>query len=889
MSIELSVTPGGKIHVAGDAALAEAFASGVGAGLLALLQGTVPADASGSFHFFRRLVREYAARLCRVPETEADPGAFFSAAFPDGETVRNLLFERPPMTGGEYLTPELLESMFRELENAMRSELAASGLLLPEYLRTLSPAWESVGRVAFHLAANRKNGDGLHPFAFLATFIHRLSENDQPRHLPLATALQTFSSDRKALLALLLPIRRAAEKSELLARMLADNSIYRPCAWTPMEAHTFVREISVYEEANIVVRFANLWKKRPKKLQAQVALDVGRRPGRLNSELLLKLSIQAVIGDEKLTEEELESLLESGGGLVRIKGEWVDADPENVRKLLKQWGALPRETLTLTEGARLLAGAAPEFPAPAADPELLRVEATAELEQLLSGEGLPEELKRPALPPRLELLLRSYQKSGIEFLWRTSALGMGACLADDMGLGKTLQVLSFLELLRLQGALEGCPALLILPASLLANWRDEAAKFTPELRLKLLHGSELAPGWMEKFMSDPAEFLRGCDLAVTTYATAVRLLAGLRKLEFPAVIADEAQALKNPASNQSRAVRSLRARRRIALSGTPIENRLTDLWSIFDFLSPGLLGSLPRFQESVKQMEEAGNSYAPLRRLTSPYILRRLKSDRAVIRDLPDKSEVNVFCTLSKEQALLYRRVVDAMKRDLESAGEERRAGVVLGALTHFKQICNHPAQFLGGGDFRMESSGKFRRLAELAELIASRQEKALIFTQFREMCEPLHELLAHHFGRPGLVLHGGTPVSRRPELVAEFQREEGPPFFVLSLKAAGTGLNLTAASHVIHFDRWWNPAVENQATDRAYRIGQHRNVLVHKFICVGTIEQRIDWMIRDKQKLAGSLLESGVESQLMKMTPAELLRFAKLDLNTLEESHEIL
>ncbi len=887
--MELTVTPDGRILVRGDAALAEEFASGAGAGLLALLKGTVPADASGSFHFFRRLGREYVARLCRVSETEAESGALFAAAFPDGESVRNLLFDRPPMNGGEYLTAERLESLFRDLEETIRSELASSGLGLSEYVRTLSPAWESVGKVAFHLAANRKNEDGRHPFAFLATFIHRLSENDQPRHLPLATALRTFSNDRKALLALLLPIRRAAEKSGLVARMLEDGSIYRPCVWTPAEAHTFVQEIPLYEEANILVRFANLWKKRPKKLQAQVALDVGRRPGRLNSELLLKFSVQAVIGDEKLTQEELDSLLESGGGLVRIKGEWVEADPENVRKLLTQWGALPRETLTLTEGARLLAGAAPEFPAPAVDPEQLRVVPTAELEKLLSGEELPAELKCPALPARLEKLLRPYQKRGVDFLWRTTALGMGACLADDMGLGKTLQLLSFLELLRIQGALVPCPALLILPASLLANWRDEAAKFTPELRLKLLHGSELAPGWMETFAAHPAEFLHDCDLAVTTYATAVRLLAGLRKLEFPAVIADEAQALKNPASNQSRAVRSLRARRRIALSGTPVENRLTDLWSIFDFLSPGLLGSLPRFQESVKRMEEAECSYAPLRRLTSPYILRRLKSDRSIIRDLPDKSEVNVFCTLTKEQALLYRRVVDAMKRDLEQAGEERRAGVVLGALTHFKQICNHPAQFLGGGDFRMESSGKFRRLAELAELIASRQEKMLIFTQFREMCEPLHELLAHSFGRPGLVLHGGTPVTRRPALVAEFQREGGAPFFVLSLKAAGTGLNLTAANHVIHFDRWWNPAVENQATDRAYRIGQHRNVLVHKFLCVGTIEQRIDWMIRDKRKLADSLLESGVESALMKMTPTELLRFAKLDINSMEESDGIL
>ncbi len=882
MSVRLLITPGGTVRAEGDAALERAFGAGGGAGLLALLKADAPPDAEPSFHFFRRIAREFAARLCRVPEGE--PDAMFRAARPDAAAAGAALFDRPPMTGGEYLSADLVLRLCGELEAAMNEELESTGLAVPDYLRALSPAWSSVGKVSFHLAENKNNEDGRHPFAFLGTFIHRLGENDRPRHLPLASALKTLAGDRAALAALLRPIREAAEKSPLVERLLADGAIYRPSAWTPAEAHAFVQDIPVFEEAGILVRFANLWKTaRPPKLQAKVSLDVGKKPSRLNSELLLKFSIEAVIGSETLNEKELEELLQSGGGLVRIKGEWVDADPENVKKLLKKWNLLPHDKLTLVEGARLLAGAAPEFPV--SDPELLRIEATAALERMLAGETLPEELRRPEFPPALASTLRHYQRDGVDFLWRATALGMGACLADDMGLGKTLQVLCYLELLHNSGRLAERPALLVAPASLLTNWKSEAEKFTPNLKLKLLHGSALEPGELEAFLADPAGFLAGYDLAVTTYATATRLAATLAKLEFPAVIADEAQALKNPESNQSRAVRALRGKRRIALSGTPVENRLTDLWSIFDFLSPGLLGSLPRFLETLKKLDESGKpAYAPIRKLTAPYILRRLKSDKSIIKDLPDKSEVNVFCPLTKAQAALYSRVLETMKRDLEAEGDEGKAAVVLGALTHFKQICNHPAQYTGGGDYSPEASGKFRRLAGLAEQIASRQEKALIFTQYREMCEPLHEHLARCFGRPGLILHGGTPVARRAELVKEFQREDGPPFFVLSLKAAGTGLNLTAAGHVIHFDRWWNPAVEDQATDRAYRIGQHRNVLVHKFICPGTIESRIDALIRDKRKLSDELLSGGVGSELVNLPAAELLKLARLDLNSMED-----
>ncbi len=311
-----------------------------------------------------------------------------------------------------------------------------------------------------------------------------------------------------------------------------------------------------------------------------------------------------------------------------------------------------------------------------------------------------------------------------------------------------------------------------------------------------------------------------------------------------------------------------------------MENRLSDLWSLFDFLNPGLLGSAKRFREFARGLErDDGEGYGALRGLVRPYILRRLKTDRSVIADLPDKTVVTAWCGLSRVQAALYRKAVDDLAADLEGREGIERRGLVLASLMRLKQVCNHPAQIRGDGRWDPAESGKFARLAEIAGEIAERQDRALVFTQFREVAEPLAAFLAGIFGRPGLVLHGGTPVRERADRVAAFQREDGPPFFVLSLKAGGTGLNLTAASHVIHFDRWWNPAVENQATDRAFRIGQRRNVLVHTFVCRGTVEERIDAMIREKTALANGLLDASGEAVLTEMKDEELMATVALDL----------
>jgi SNF2 family DNA or RNA helicase len=347
------------------------------------------------------------------------------------------------------------------------------------------------------------------------------------------------------------------------------------------------------------------------------------------------------------------------------------------------------------------------------------------------------------------------------------------------------------------------------------------------------------------------------------------------------VILDEAQAIKNSGARQTRAVKELQADAHVALTGTPVENRLSDLWSIFDFLNPGLLGSAKEFARLVRRLEaREHNAYEPLRALIRPYILRRLKTDKTVIADLPEKTEVRAFCHLAKAQAALYQQSVDQLRKELERVDGIQRRGLVLAYLMRFKQICNHPSQWLAEGDYDPAASGKFQRLAEICDELAQRQQRALVFTQFREIADPLAAYLAGVFGRPGLVLHGQTTLPKRREMVEAFQRDGGPPFFVLSLKAGGTGLNLTNASQVIHFDRWWNPAVENQATDRAFRIGQKRNVLVHKFVCRGTIEERVDRLIEEKTELAHQLVDGDGGKMLTEMSNDELLRFVALDVH---------
>jgi non-specific serine/threonine protein kinase len=504
------------------------------------------------------------------------------------------------------------------------------------------------------------------------------------------------------------------------------------------------------------------------------------------------------------------------------------------------------------------------------------------LAETLAALRRPDGLARIDPGKSLQGTLRPYQLAGVQWLYLLTQLRLGACLADDMGLGKTIQVLSLLLTLKNEPGDKRKTSLLVAPASLLANWASEIARFAPSLKARVAHPSA-APA--EKLNTDDADnpadvdLLADVDLVITSYGFLARS-PWLGAAPWRLVVLDEAQAIKNPAAQQTKMVKQLRADTRIALTGTPIENRLGDLWSIFDFINPGLLGSSKQFSSFVKGLADRPHgTYGPLRELVRPYILRRLKSDKSVIADLPDKTEVKAFCALGRRQAALYQQAVEELARRLEDVDGIQRRGMVLAFLMRLKQICNHPSQWLGDGAWVEKDSGKFARLRDIVEVIAARQEKVLIFTQFKETTAPLAAFVGSVFGRAGLVLHGETAIKKRKELVRQFQEDENIPFFVLSLKAGGAGLNLTAASHVVHFDRWWNPAVENQATDRAFRIGQTKNVLVHKFICRGTVEDKIDQLIESKKQLAGDLLGGGAEMALTEMKDAELLKLVALDL----------
>ncbi len=867
---EVSLTPGGRLQCDGGL-----FAEGNGPGLLALMAHSLQSLPPG-LAYFHRLFADYLRTL-----NTAD--ALTAATLPEWcDKLRPPLPEAtlqalalPPIRGAEYLDGERLLAIYRELEKALATRLAESQSDFTTLLRTLSPVWKDVGKITFHLAENKGENAATLPFAFLATFIYS-ADSSQPRHLPLAAAIKAYAGRPESLKAILSPIQAAAEKSPFLQELLESRAIFRPTAWNARQAYAFLLDAPLFEEAGILVRLPNLWRGAPSRPRVSVTVDAAAK-GALGRDALLNFSVNLTLNGEALTPEEIQTLLHSQEGLVRLRGQWVAADPERLQALLAHWQTAQRlmrdEGVSFVQGLRMLAGV--ERPAGVAKTdETPEMTAGPQLARLLREFGTPASVAMPPLPTSLDGILRPYQLDGVRYLWRVTASGLGCCLADDMGLGKTLQVLALLALWKNQGLLaDGLPALLVVPATLLANWQDEAARFTPSLRLKILHPSACRPEQWRQFLEKPMDVLRGCDVAICSYGMLTRL-SGLQGLSFPAVIADEAQAIKNPSSQQSRAVRALKAPRRLALTGTPVENRLTDLWCIFDFAVPGLLGPLKPFLEYTKGL---GSNYQPLRKLVRPFILRRLKTDRSIIGDLPPKTEVSQHCTFSRKQAALYQHVVERLKEELKQAEGIQRKGVVLGALTAFKQICNHPSQYLGDGDYAMEESGKFQQLWQLAETFAARQEKLLVFTQFREMTGPLARLLEAAFGRAGLVLHGGTSVKERPALVRSFQREDGPPFFVLSLRAAGVGLNLTAATQVVHFDRWWNPAVENQASDRAYRIGQTHPVLVHKFICQGTLEERIDELIQSKRELAEELLGGAPEKLLTSLNDSELLDLVKL------------
>lgn len=624
------------------------------------------------------------------------------------------------------------------------------------------------------------------------------------------------------------------------------------------------------EEAGFGVLLPSWWDRRATlglTLSAQTPTDgVVAKDKKFGKEQLVAFQWSLAVGDQTLSEAEIAALAAAKAPLIRLRGQWVTIDQDQLQRgLAFIKGTGKKRSRKRMTAAEILALAA-SHPDDAQTPlPITDVRADGWLGDLLRGE-LAQSVQPITPPPGLHAELRPYQQRGLSWLAFLSKVGLGACLADDMGLGKTVQLLA-LEVAERGVDPELPPTLLLCPMSLMGNWQREAAKFAPDLRIYVHHGGSRLSG------EQLTERLGVIDMVVTTYATATRDMDELAEITWCRVVLDEAQAIKNALSRSAKAVKRLTADHTVALTGTPVENRLAELWSIMDFLNPGLLGSPELFRTRYAIPVERYGHTEPaerLRAVTRPYVLRRLKTDPTIIDDLPEKIEVKQYCRLTTEQASLYQSVVDDMMEKIEGSEGIARRGRVLAAMAKLKQVCNHPALLLHDRSAIGARSGKVALLEELLGEILDAGEKVLCFTQFTEYAQMLLPHLAGRFDTDIAYLHGGTSKKRRDELVAAFQTDAGPPIFLLSLKAGGTGLNLTAANHVIHLDRWWNPAVEDQATDRAFRIGQHRNVQVRKFICTGTLEERIDEMLEEKKALADLVIRDG-EGWLTELSTGDL------------------
>jgi SNF2 family DNA or RNA helicase len=640
------------------------------------------------------------------------------------------------------------------------------------------------------------------------------------------------------------------------------------------EAFEFLRESAwILEDAGYKVIVPAWWTpagRRRAKLRLKAAVK-GTSSGKSQKksyfgfDQLVEYQYELAIGDETVSAKEWEQLVNAKAPLIKFRGEWMELDRDKMQEMLQFWQQHGQEKpeMSLIDFMKLVAS-----------DDDLEVDRDSTLEEMLAKLNDKTQFEPIPNPPQLNGTLREYQRRGVSWLQYMENLGLNGCLADDMGLGKTIQVIARLvneqadvneapkasKTTRSKKIAETTPptpkpTLLVAPTSVVGNWKKEIEKFAPHLRVVVHHGSDRT--------QEIEAFKASClahDVTITSFTLARKDEKLFSSMAWHRVVLDEAQNIKNPKAAQTKAILKLEARHRLALTGTPVENRLLDLWSIFNFLNPGYLGKEAQFKKSFELPIQKNNSKLQagvLKKLVEPFILRRVKTDRAIIKDLPDKIEQKLYCNLTKEQASLYEAVVREVEAKLEDTTGIKRKGLILSTLMQLKQICNHPMQFLhDGSEFTPERSHKLGRLSEMVEEAIEEGESLLIFTQFTEIGEALVKHIRHIHHYNTYYIHGGTSRDKRERAIAEFQDPETEPsVFVLSLKAGGVGITLTKANHVFHFDRWWNPAVEDQATDRAFRIGQQKNVFVHKFVTIGSLEERIDEMIEDKKKLAGAIV----------------------------------
>jgi superfamily II DNA or RNA helicase len=840
--------------------IAEAFQGNIISGTFHLVTQELGERLPANLSFFRELGKSIFTHWLLA----ARAGATTLAPPPPGTMAPWVLLART-VSGISTVSEGVLEWIWVELRRNMLLLLRNNKLSFREWLLTHNDPWDQIGDMVLRLEVS--SDDPARPFVLHCHVVDGLSGANRVRLTPVGVYILGISRVEGFGKYLYSRLCSAAALSPIVGRLLASQEIFSPCHLIPRDAHAFLLTIPALEELGIKVQVPEWWHAR-RQPRFGVRTRIGTRaPTPLGVETLLDVSTAFLVDERELSEAEWRKLMsKSGDGLVYVADAWREVNQQAVYQADRGFETTAqmqaRGGVTATEALAILTDRAH------ADPGASEVFTPGPWMAEALGAMGRQDLRRAAEPgPELHCQLRPYQRQGVTWMSMMLELGLGALLADDMGLGKTVQVIALI--LSLKRRESPGPHLIVAPASLLANWREEIERWTrPPLPVAVVHHEHDST-------TDAAEPL----IVLTSYSTLLRR-PELQSRQWGLLVLDEAQTIKNAWAKMTHTLKRMQARMRVCLTGTPVENSLGDLWSLMDFLNPGLLGTETEFAARVRDVRsDVQGVLEPLRRQVRPLILRRLKTDAGIADTLPQKIEMPVYCGLTTMQADLYLQAIAEVREHLRSARPRERSGLVLALLTRLKQVCNHPAQFRKHLAWDTYSSAKFIRLRQLGETIAASGEKALVFTQYQELTGPLARLLAEPFGRPGLVLDGHTPINQRQELVAQFQDPDGPPFMVMTIKAGGTGLNLTAASQVIHFDQWWNPAAENQATDRAFRIGQHRNVFVHKFVVQGTVEQKIQAKIESKRNLVSDLFADDEDPlRLGELGADEVLSLVALD-----------
>lgn len=743
----------------------------------------------------------------------------------------------------KFVSEVWLNKQFLELFKFFKNEISKYSGSVLDYYRNFGFEFPVPDRIFFHLAEVKNNS--LYPFAFMASYSEL--EDGKIVHRPLSYALVKYKDSEEKVLNLISTIVKIAKKSDLLRNLLETGELFHAVYFNEGEAYKFLTELELYEKNGIRARVPNWWRKSNRKVGFNMRVDDSSH---FTKDAIVSLAPEFSIGDNHFSKEELLSFLKESEGLRLFKGSWVEINHERIKSVLDAYlgiNDLTKDGLNLKDILNLSKE----------NPEYFDLDEVFTFFKNKFNKGVK---KKRSLPKTFNADLRKYQEDGRNWLLQMSDINMGAILADDMGLGKTIQVLSYLETLRHFNA--EFKVLIVVPTSLIANWEEEIKKFTPNMPYSIYHGKEKVIG--------------EC-LTLTSYGTIIRD-ENLFSNKWDVVILDEAQAIKNPSTKQSKLIKRLDANVRICMTGTPIENDLMDLYSIFDFIEPGYLGTVSEFKKYSKELMTDENGYEKLSRAVSPFILRRLKTDKSIIEDLPQKIECKEYIDLAPKQVTLYKSVVNNFKKSLSELSGMERKGIVLSTINSLKQILNHPSQYSGKSEYKSSDSGKFIRLKELVKEIYDRRERVLIFTQYKEIIPHLVRFLEEELGDVrGLSLDGDTPAKERQKLVKKFNGDKYYPFMILSLKAGGVGLNLTGANHIIHFDRWWNPQTERQATDRAYRIGQKKDVIVHYFICRQTLDMSLDELLEKKKMLSDKIVNENKSISLTEMTDEELRDFIEL------------